>query len=109
MFLLRVLLTAGMVSRMFRRPVSSAKGNVEKNLIKLCKSFMYKRKSKGARTGPCGTQKLTLSGFGKIPSIKNVLHPVWEIGFTQSYPFILSHNVTALLTRSYDQLCQMLS
>ena len=36
----------------------------------MCKSFMYKRKNRGPRTGPCGTPKLTLSRSDKIPSIE---------------------------------------
>ena len=59
--LFRVLLMACMLSWMFRRPVSSAKSKGEENLIELCKSFMYSRKSREPRTDPYGTPKLTLS------------------------------------------------
>ena len=68
--LLRVLLMAHMLSWMFRRPVSSAKWNGEENLIEFCKSFMYKRKSRGLRTDTCGTPKLTFIGSDEIPSIE---------------------------------------
>ena len=66
---------ARVLSWVFRRPVSSAKWNRKissrkKNLIEMCKSFMYKRKNRGPRTGPCGTPKLTLSRSDKIPSIE---------------------------------------
>ena len=67
---IRVLLMARMLSWMFRRPVSSAKWKGEENLIELYKSFMYKRKSRGQRTNPCGTPKLTLSRSDEIPSIE---------------------------------------
>ena len=43
-----------------RRPVSLAKWKEEENLTELCKSFMYKRISRGPRTDSCGTPKLTL-------------------------------------------------
>ena len=39
---------------------------VEENLIELCKSFMYKMRSRGPRTDPCGTPKLTLKQVGSI-------------------------------------------
>ena len=55
---------------MFRRSISSAESNEEENLIELCKSFMYNRKSRRSKTDPCGTPKLTLNGSDEIPSVK---------------------------------------
>ena len=64
------------VSLIFKRPVSSAKWNGEENLVKLCKSFMYKTKSRGPRIDACGTPKLTVRQ-NSINS--NVLHSIRDI------------------------------
>ena len=49
---------------------------------RIVKSCMYKRKSRGPRTDPCGTPKLTLSKSDEIPLIEMyILHSVCKIGF----------------------------
>ena len=66
---------------MFRRPVSLTKWKGEENIIELCKSFMHKRKSKGPRTDPCGTRKVTSSRSQKIPLIETycTLFVRWDL------------------------------
>ena len=93
--LLRVLLIymymCHMPSWMFRRPLSLANWNGEENLIELCKSFMYKRRSRGPRTDPCGTPKLILSSSDEIPSIE--MYTVCEIGFEPHNSLKLSFTI----------------
>ena len=76
--LVRVLIMACTLSWMFRRSVSSAKWNIEENLIEFCKSFMYKRKNRGPGTDPCGTPKLPLNGSDEIPSIRTYASCLWD-------------------------------
>ena len=53
----------------------------------MCKSFIYKRRSRGPRTDPCGTPKLILSRSDEIPSIEMYLigfepHNSLKLSFT---------------------------
>ena len=50
------------------------------NSNRIVKSCMYKRKSRGPRTDPCGTPKLTLSKSDEIPLIETYCI-VFKIGF----------------------------
>ena len=84
---------------MFRRPISSAKGNGEGNLTGLSKSFMYKGRNRQPRSGPCGAQKLTfgLDIIDKISINWNVLHPVCALEFKP----VLSYSSYSIMPQLY--------
>ena len=69
------------------RPVSLTKWKGGESLMELCKSFMYKTKSRGPRTDPCRTPQLTLSRSDEIPSIET-----YCILFVRGFKQVISYS-----------------
>ena len=61
----------------------------EESLIELCKSIMYKRKSRGPRNDPCGIPKLTLTRSDEIPLIETCCILFVRQDLNQSLPIPL--------------------